>query len=107
MSHWFGRATVTESITARQPCSRRPEGSQPNCVGRRASQSYEKAQTRERGGCTDRDGAGRGEVSFAVAETRIGEKPKFKLSDARLLTILGGGVDDDLAKLVEGSIYRK
>jgi hypothetical protein len=76
-------------------------------VGRRASQSYEKAQTRERGGCTDRDGVGRSEVSFAVVETRIGEKPKFKLSDARLLTILGGGVDDDLAELVEGSIYRK
>ena len=42
-----------------------------------------------------------------VAETRIGEKPKFKLSDARLLTIVGGWVADDLAELVTGSIYRE
>jgi hypothetical protein len=40
-----------------------------------------------------------------VAETRIGEKPKFKLSDARLLTIVGGWVGDDVTKLVAGSIY--
>jgi hypothetical protein len=42
-----------------------------------------------------------------VAETQIGEKPKFKLPDARLLAILGGGVGDDVVELVEGSIYRK
>ena len=34
-------------------------------------------------------------------------KPEFKLSDARLLAILGGGVDDDLAELVGASIYRE
>jgi hypothetical protein len=41
-----------------------------------------------------------------VAETRIGGKPKFKLTDARLLAILGGGVGDDLAGLAGDSIYR-
>jgi hypothetical protein len=46
-------------------------------------------------------------VSFAVAETRIGEKPKFKLSEAWLLTIVGGWVGDDVTQLGEGSIYRR
>jgi hypothetical protein len=42
-----------------------------------------------------------------VAETRIREKPKFELSDARLLMIVGGWVGDGVTKLVTGSIYRE
>jgi hypothetical protein len=42
-----------------------------------------------------------------VAETRIGEKSKFELSKAWLLTIVGGWVGDDVTQLGEGSIYRR
>jgi hypothetical protein len=36
----------------------------------------------------------------------VREKPKFKLSDERLLVILGGWVCDDLVKLMVALIYR-
>ena len=44
---------------------------------------------------------------FQSGGNQFGGKPKFKLSDARLLAILDGWVGDDLAGLAEGSIYRK
>ena len=42
-----------------------------------------------------------------MAETRIGGNPELELAGDRLGAILGGLVLDDLAELVEGSIYRK
>ena len=65
------------------------------------------AETREQRARSDLKRASHGEDLFTVAETRIGEKPKFKLSEARLLTIVGGWVGDDVTQLGEGSIYRR
>jgi hypothetical protein len=41
-----------------------------------------------------------------VAESQFGGSWKLGLTGDRLRTILGGWVLDDLAELVEGSIYR-
>jgi hypothetical protein len=42
-----------------------------------------------------------------VAESGFGAKPKFELSEARVLAIVGGSVGDDVMQLGEGSIYRR
>jgi hypothetical protein len=42
-----------------------------------------------------------------VAENGFGGNLKFELSEARLLTIAGDWVGDDVTQLGEGSIYRR
>jgi hypothetical protein len=37
----------------------------------------------------------------------FGAKPKFRLSEARLLAIVGGRGGDGVTQLGEGSIYRR
>ena len=42
-----------------------------------------------------------------MAENGFGGNLKFELSEARLLTIAGDWVGDDVTQLGEGSIYRR
>jgi hypothetical protein len=44
---------------------------------------------------------------FAVSQSRFGENLKLELTVARLGTILGGVVRDDVAELTVASIYRE
>jgi hypothetical protein len=76
-------------------------------MARRASQSNQSAQTREREQWINLERAGRGELDSTVAETRFGENWKFSSSGERLWLISGGWLADDLAELVTGSIYRE
>jgi hypothetical protein len=87
-------------------CSRWSKAILYKLVVRQASQSYKSAQTRESGGWTDRERAGRGEVRFRVAENWFRGNLKLELTVARLGAILDGVVRDEVAELTVGSIYR-